>query len=180
MTEREWQECERGDVLLRTAVRAGVARKLAVRAACACARLALPYVPESESRPLAAIELAEAWCDNRASIDAVRAAAEDAAEAAADASWAAWERAYAGKSFSDSATCAGLAAQYAAYGLWEITYTVEAANYAAKAAAEGGEMHARCADEVRRVIPWEIVQASIKANSMAEDRDRERENEHDR
>src|ERR1700678_1043371 len=38
-----WRECERGDWLLWYCARAGVERKLIVLAACACARLALPY-----------------------------------------------------------------------------------------------------------------------------------------
>src|SRR5947208_617208 len=66
--EAAWNECPCGDWLLWVAARVGVDRKLVVRAACACARLALPHVPAGEGRPLRAIEAAEAWCEGRATI----------------------------------------------------------------------------------------------------------------
>ena len=93
-----WTACERADWLLWYAGRHGdVDRRLLVRAACACARTALPHVPPGEDRPRLAIELAEAWCNGRATIVEVRAAAyaayaayaaADAADAAADAACA--------------------------------------------------------------------------------------------
>src|SRR5262245_2394940 len=61
-----WQVCDRGDWMLWLAGRLSGApksdsRKRLVLAVCACARLALPYVPAGETRPLKAIETAEQW-----------------------------------------------------------------------------------------------------------------------
>ena len=83
-----WEQCERGDWLLWLAAKAGVDRKRLVMAACACARLALVHVPPGEERPRVAIETAEAWCRGEATIEQVKEArrnAADAADAAADA-----------------------------------------------------------------------------------------------
>ena len=80
-----WVACERADWLLWYAGKRGVDRKILVRAACACARTVLPYVPVGEDRPHRAIEMAERWCNGRATIVEVRAAANAAAYAAADA-----------------------------------------------------------------------------------------------
>jgi hypothetical protein len=88
-----WDACERGDWLLWIAEKQGVDRRLLVRAACACARTALQYVPPDEVRPLRAIETAEAWTCGEAGpkeVAAAGAAAGDAAWAAARAAaWAA-------------------------------------------------------------------------------------------
>ena len=86
-----WSECPRGDWLLWWAAKVGVERKVVVLAACACARLALPYVAAGELRPLKAIETAEAWYSGKASLGDVRAAyaADDASAAAAAAAYAA-------------------------------------------------------------------------------------------
>jgi hypothetical protein len=77
-----WAECERADWMLWFASKLGVDRKLLVKAACACARTAMPFVPKKEARPLKAIETAEAWCRREASIEEVRAAAVAAYAAA--------------------------------------------------------------------------------------------------
>jgi hypothetical protein len=58
---KAWTECPRGDWLLGLAVRRGVERAAIVRAACACAELGLDYVPDDESGPRRAIELARRW-----------------------------------------------------------------------------------------------------------------------
>ena len=83
-----WDECERADWLLWWAAMAGVDRKIVVKAACQCERRALRFVPDGEMRPLRAIETAERWCEGRATVQEVRAAAADsyayAAAAAAD------------------------------------------------------------------------------------------------
>ena len=78
-----YKECERADWLLWAASQLGVDRKLVVRAACACARAALQYVPPNEERPLKAIEAAESWAQDGATIDEVRTAADAAAYAVA-------------------------------------------------------------------------------------------------
>ena len=76
--EQAWNECPRGDWLLWLAGQLDVDRKLLVRAACQCARLALLHVPAGETRPLEALETAEAWTRGEATIEDVRAAAEAA------------------------------------------------------------------------------------------------------
>ena len=83
-----WEMCERPDWMIWFARRRSVERKVLVRIACDCARTALRFVPEGEDRPRLAIETAERWTRNEATIDEVRAAA-DAADAAADAAYAA-------------------------------------------------------------------------------------------
>ena len=99
-----WSECPRGDWLLWWAAKVGVERKVVVLAACACARLALPYVAAGELRPLKDIETAEAWYSGEASLGDVRAAyAADDAYAAAAASDAAYAAAYAAAHAADAA-----------------------------------------------------------------------------
>ncbi|KKN40346.1 hypothetical protein LCGC14_0733980, partial [marine sediment metagenome] len=51
-----WSQCARGDWMLWLIGRLNDDRKALVRCACACARLALPYVKAGELRPLKAIE----------------------------------------------------------------------------------------------------------------------------
>jgi hypothetical protein len=100
--ETAWRTCERGNWMLfhvgKYAGESGSdARRTLVLAACACARLALPHVRAGESRPLRAIETAEAWArgDDGVTLANVRSAAAAAAAfaAAADASAAAAEAA---------------------------------------------------------------------------------------
>ena len=50
-----WDACERADWLFWYAAKRQVDCKLLVRAACACARTALPHVSPGEDRPLRAI-----------------------------------------------------------------------------------------------------------------------------
>ena len=66
-----WDRCPRGDWLLWLAGNAGVERKRLVLAACACARLALPYT--TDPRVLRCIETTEAWTRGDATIEQVRA-----------------------------------------------------------------------------------------------------------
>jgi len=72
--EAAWNACENAYWLLWYACRMGVAHKLIVRAACACDRTALKYLPEDEHQPRIAIETAERWCDGLATFDEVLAA----------------------------------------------------------------------------------------------------------
>ena len=79
-----WRVCKRGDWMLWliwALCKTADDRKALVLAACACARLALKYIPKHELRPLRAIETAEAWgrggCTERPTAvgnDALRAA----------------------------------------------------------------------------------------------------------
>ena len=93
--EDAWVECDRGDWMLWLAARVFYDRKASVLCACACARLALCYVPNGEERPRKAIEAAEAWVRGEVTLkdvheayadaDAAAFAAHAAAIAAADA-----------------------------------------------------------------------------------------------
>ena len=90
-----WEMCERPDWMIWFARRRSVERKVLVRIACDCARTALRFVPEGEDRPRLAIETAERWTRNEATIDEVRAAADAADAAAAAVAAAAYAAAYA-------------------------------------------------------------------------------------
>jgi hypothetical protein len=80
-----WAKCERGDWMLWFVGKtcAGKpwsdARKPLVVAACACARLALPYT--RDQRALAAIKVAERWAHGKATPAEVDSAASAAADA---------------------------------------------------------------------------------------------------
>ena len=54
-----WIACPRGDWLLWLAMKLGVEHRVVVQAACACARLALPF--SVDERPLRAILVTERW-----------------------------------------------------------------------------------------------------------------------
>jgi hypothetical protein len=142
-----WKACDRGDWMLWLAggtVQPGSPEhKRVVFAACQCARLALPHVPATELRPLAAIETAERWTKGETSIEKVCAAADAAADAAAEAA-------------NYAAEAANYAAYYAAYfatysAAEAANYAAEAANYAAEAATYYATLIA-CADIVRQHV----------------------------
>jgi hypothetical protein len=146
-----WAACERGDWMLWLAGRLGGPpesgqRKTLVLCACACARLALPYVPTGETRPLAAIETAERWARGEATLDEVRVARRAAAAYAASAAAAAAD-----------AAAADAAAAYAAAADAAAAYAADAAAaYAAKAAArkiKRAEVLKQCANIVRKYYP---------------------------
>jgi len=59
--ERAYGECPRGDWLLGLAARRGVDRAAIVRAARACAELAMDYVPDDEARPREALAAIDRW-----------------------------------------------------------------------------------------------------------------------
>jgi hypothetical protein len=135
-----WAACERGDWMLWLAGRvAGPpgddTRRPLVLAACACARLALPYVPDGEERPLRAIETAEAWArgDTGVTLEQVRFAAADA-----DAAFVAATAAYVDATYGAFvATCAAIASS---------AYDVEAAGDRVATLRQ-------CADLVREYYP---------------------------
>ena len=87
------QRLDRADWLLWLLGHTGTPHKEMVRIACLCARRALRHVPDGETRPLQAIEAAEAWVAKPSDAAARNAgAAADAAWAAAWAAEAAWAR----------------------------------------------------------------------------------------
>ena len=135
-----WTACDRADWLLWYAGRHDdVDRRLLVRAACACARTALPHVPPGEDRPRLAIELAEAWCNGRATIVEVRAAANAAAKAANAAAYAANAAAYAAAAYADAYAAYAAADAAAAYAAAAAADAAAAAAYAATADAAAAD-----------------------------------------
>ena len=157
-----WTACERADWLLWYAGKRGVDRKILVRAACACARTALPHVPPGEDRPRLAIELAEAWCNGRATIVEVRTAANAAANAAYDAydANAAYAAAYAATAYAAAADAAANAAYAAAAN----------AAYAAAAAADAAP-YAAAADAAAYAAAYAAANAAYAAAAAAADAD---------
>ena len=148
--EAAWHACERGDWLLWLAAKLTVPRPLVVLAGCDCARLALPFVPADEGRPLRAIETAEAWALGDRSVDL-----QDC-RAAANATAAAAYTAYA------TSAAYATAAAYTAYA----TAAAHAAAYAtsaafAAAAFAAAVMHRRCANAVRSRIMWGDVEPAL-------------------
>ena len=107
-----YHTCQRGDWMLWMAARLEVDRKLIVRAACDCARLAWEL---QDTAGHAAIETAEAWCHGEATIEQVQAAAYAAfaADAAADAyaAAAAYAAAYAAAAYAAAYAAAAYAAR---------------------------------------------------------------------
>lgn len=81
---RAWASSDRGDELLRLAVRFGVEPRVVILAMCDCARLAAQFFPAGDERPLAALALVERWARGDATlVDLVTAiAGADAALAA--------------------------------------------------------------------------------------------------
>ena len=158
--QQAWNDCSRGDWMLWLLGKLSEkpeskSRKKLVLTACQCARLSLKHVSKGELRPLIAIETAEKWANNDPSItlEAVKRAAADAADAYADAYAATY-----------AARAAYAAARYAAYAA-AATYAdaAAAATYAdadADAAAEAAAYAAyRCmADKLVELIEAAITQ----------------------
>ncbi len=143
--EQAWAECPRGDWMLWLAGMLDVDRKVLVRAACACARLALPHVPAGELRPLKSIEAAEAWTRGEATIEDVRAAADAAwaaAWAASAAAGAASAAANAARAAEEEAWAAACAAAWTAAGAW---------------GAALASKFAECAEIVRETVSYELI-----------------------
>ncbi|MBC7173406.1 MAG: hypothetical protein H5U40_13285, partial [Polyangiaceae bacterium] len=154
--ERAWAECPRGDWLLMVAARMKSDPAAIVRAASACARLALPYLPNDEERDAAELSLtqAEDWASRRgstATLDALaveldakaRVAPDQAAASALGAAGAALRSA----SHPDAAPAAAVLAIEAA-----VLATGECA-----AASALGFMQHKTADAVRTHIARQLV-----------------------
>ena len=170
--EEAWAACPRGDWMLWLLGKIPSTRRQdLVLAACACARLALPYVTPGEDRPRVAIETAEAWARGAVGLDAVRVAVYDAdaacAAAAADAACAAACAACAAAYAACAAAYAPADAVYSAAAPAAAAAAANAAAAAANAAAAAADaadaavaavaarltVQARCADIVRRFFP---------------------------
>ena len=149
-----WDKCERGDWMLWLIGKIDPDHKKLVLTACKCARLALKYVGGGETRPLKAIETAEAWAmgEDGVTLDDVRDAADAAAYAAADAADAA-----------DAAALAGDAAADAAFAAADAAYAPYAAPFAASYAALAGvrkKTLKKCAEIVRK--DWPKISELVK------------------
>ena len=138
--EQAWDACERPDWLFWLLGRTGCDRGLLVRAACACARTVLRYVPAGEDRPRLAIEAAEGWVRGEVTVDEVRVARDAAAYAAY-----AYADAYAAYAAADAA-----AAAYAADA-------ADAAHAAAYAAAARQTSRRECCALVRGIVPRPVL-----------------------
>ena len=125
-----WDAAPQGSWLLVYAEKARAPQPALVRAAVACVRPALRFVPEGEDRPRLAVEAAEAWADEPTERN--RRWARQAADAA-NVAWDAWP-----------------AGSPAAWAAWHAAW--------AHGHAEGHESrdaaHAACAAEVRRLVPF--------------------------
>jgi hypothetical protein len=80
-----WTTCPRGNWLLCAAVKLGVEHRVVVLAACACARLALPFT--DDERPLHAILMTEHWVqgDDDVTVEDMKRVAKECDDAALDA-----------------------------------------------------------------------------------------------
>jgi hypothetical protein len=147
-----YEALHRADWWLWLAALVGVDRKRVVLAACACARTALKYVPDGETRPIAAIETAEKWARGEAGVTL-----NDVREAAR-----ASRAAYAAAAAYDAAAAA-YAATYAAYAAYDAADDAAYAAYDAAAAADDDDARRKALAEmmtlVREHLPLEVVAA---------------------
>jgi len=162
-----WQECERADWLLWLAATINIDRRLVVRAACRCAREALPIFEDrrpGDGRPRKAIETAEAWCDGRATLDEVRSAARAASRSsfAARSTYAVADAAVAAACAAAVAACADL---YAVATCADDTaaYAADAIYVADPVASSRAKTLRDMAATVRGIIPFEVVRAAWEA-----------------
>lgn len=135
-----------------------VGRDLIVLAACDCADLSQPYIPDGETRPWLAISMARAYIKHKVPIEELVAArcavleVRDTYGSAApcgDAARAAWAVANAAHSRLDWFIDAEAA-------VWA---SIMAAN--GQSEEDGDIMRVCCVDAVRKRIPWELVEAAI-------------------
>ena len=178
-----WDACERGDRMLWLWGRmSGEDSQALVLAVCKCVRLALKYVPKSESRLLKVLQTIEKWARGKATLEEVQIAATYTNAAAyttyTDAAYAAYAAhvnsvayanvavkatanavAYANANATVKATAYANAATYAAYtaayaAIANATaYTDDADAVDAAYAAAKAKALKRCAKIVRKVMP---------------------------
>ena len=149
-----WRECERGDWMLwfigkLSGQPRSRSRKKLVLTACGCARLSLKYVPKGENSPLRAIQTAERYAQNEATLEEIRKAADAYAAYDADASDAYAAAAYAAADAAAYASCASDDADAADAA----AYAADTSAYAAAAADAREQTLKQCADIVRKHYP---------------------------
>ncbi len=179
-TRTAWATCEDGDAMLILAgeveqAPGSDARRPLVLAACECARLALPYVPKGETRPLTAIKMAERWARQEgATPDDVRRAADEAHEASAASRAEGYSARHIDSSAAEEATAeAAFAASDASAAAYEAANAVSssssedshaAAMWAALAAgdAKAYKAHATADAKAAYVAARKTVEAAVQ------------------
>jgi len=158
-----WDASPRGDWLLDYAQDAGAPWPAIVRAAAACVRPALRFVPEGEDRPRLAVEAAEAWVDKPTERNRRRAAkAAKAAKAGAAALVAEGAAEEVEEAVMDAGAWVAVAAsRHVAWSMKQGAVAWAAWRAATAHGDPGGPesesefaAHAACAEEVRRLVPF--------------------------
>ena len=154
-SQESWDDCKRGDWMLwligkLSGEPESEKRKKLVLTACKCARLSLKYIAKGETRPLKAIETAEAWARGKGvNIQDVHTVADAAWVAAGDdsASAALWA--------AKSASVAALVAYVVTENDMSAHWASDAAWFAAEAVwiATKERILAKCAGIVRKDYP---------------------------
>lgn len=121
-----WSDCERPDWLLWYAARNGAQHKDIVRVTCQIARTVLHLVPKGEDRPRIDIETTEAWIEEKATLEQVK--------AVDGAAWAAWAAAGSAARSAAKAAKAAESAESAAESAYWAAQAAAAADGAAEAA----------------------------------------------
>jgi hypothetical protein len=129
-----------------------VDRKVIVSAACDCAELALVHVSADEDRPRIAIETARRWVRGEATLKEVRAAAAASTSVYSTSAYSA----YSASAYSASAAAAATSATSAANAVAYAAYAAYAAYSAARRT-----VRQKCAEIVRRHIPWRVVSDAL-------------------
>ena len=147
------------------AAEVGVDRRLLVRAACACARVALPALRQDRRLAEAEIEAAEAWSRGEISLDRVRAGAK-AALAAYHAANTAPDGGYRRSGDGDdgfyaayaAAACAFLEGEEYAEAAYHAAYAAHSACSRLRWSREYAEAEKETAQRVRALIPPPTLQ----------------------
>lgn len=163
MTQQEWDKCDRGDLMLgiiRQSIWvedcvAGQAHKKLILACCACARLVLHLVPESDLGPLECLVTAESYAIGKKNLCDLGYAKLTATMASNSAK----KKAYSNQDDVDLAiaySAYGYAADAAACAADAINYASDVALYASWAHCTYDarmDMLAECAKVIRRFYP---------------------------
>ena len=173
-SEREWidawEGCENASWVLNELPTLGVDWRSALLAACDCARLALPYAPRGDDRPLRAVEAAEALARGEAARADARRAAAAADEAADEAANGPEDAADGGRASHACRACACAALSYSALSSYASGrgaeyaghMTSEAAREAMAAMAGRARIDALMGAVRRRIAALEVLRAAAE------------------
>jgi hypothetical protein len=158
--EAWWRDAPQGDWMIWCAGKLGTDLKSLVKAATECARTALRFVPQGESRPSEALDLAERWTIGAASAQECSNVADKLHhECDLGAAFGGGMDAVAAMTAVGAAEAAVNAAGQAHDRMLSITLACQAARRAAIAANHvhgqeaKDEANRKCADAVRRMVP---------------------------